>query len=271
MEWPRVTGGAPLPRAVAGRNSTSRADEPPPPWGRASAAQEALPTRARNLHATVCTTISGVRLRPRQVFYVTITTLSATATTPTRQKRADAQRNYAALLTAADAVFAEQGAEASLEEVAKRAKVGIGTLYRHFPTRRALILATIEHASHAVNEQGRKLMEAPSPGAALQSWLRTLLDHASAYNGLGAEALRYPPEPGEHVDTCSSMRQICAALLARAQAAGAVREDVDATDLFLLVYSLASASAQERAPAQTGERLLAVVCDGLRANRAARP
>lgn len=178
--------------------------------------------------------------------------------------RADAQRNYAALVAAADAVFSEQGGQAALEEIAQRAGVGIGTLYRHFPTRRALILATIEHASNAVNAQGRELLESPSPGAALETWLRALLEHASAYNGLGAEALRYPPDPEEQADTCSSMRVICAALLERAQAAGEVRADVDATDLFLLVYSLASAGAQEGAPAQTAERLLTVVFDGLR-------
>lgn len=184
--------------------------------------------------------------------------------------RADARRNYASLVAAADAVFAEQGGEAALEVIAHRAGVGIGTLYRHFPTRRALILATIERASDAVNEQGRALLDAPSPGAALEAWLRALLDHAYAYHGLGAEALRYPPSPGEQVDTCSSMRQICAALLQRAQAAGEVRADVDATDLFLLVYSLASASAQDGAPARTAEHLLTVVCDGLRATCARR-
>jgi AcrR family transcriptional regulator len=178
--------------------------------------------------------------------------------------RADARRNYAALVAAADTVFAEQGGEATLEEIAQRAGVGIGTLYRHFPTRRALILATIERASNAVNEQGRDLLVAPSPGAALETWLRVLLDHASAYRGLGAEALRYPREPGEQVDTCSSMRQICAALLDRAQAAREVRPDIDATDLFLLVYSLASASAQDGAPARSADHLLTVVCDGLR-------
>ncbi len=178
--------------------------------------------------------------------------------------RTDARRNYAALLAAADEVFAEQGGEAALEEIAQRAGVGIGTLYRHFPTRRALILATIERASRTVNEQGRQLLDAASPGGALETWLRALLDHASTYNGLGAEALRYPPEPGEQVDTCSSMRQVCAALLDRAQAAGEVRADIDAADLFLLVYSLATASAQAGTPAHNAEHLLTVVCDGLR-------
>jgi hypothetical protein len=67
------------------------------------------------------------------------------------------------------------------------------------------------------------------------------------------------------------MRQICAALLDRAQAAGEVRADVDATDLFLLVYSLASASAQDGAPARSANHLLTVVCDGLRTNRTPRP
>jgi AcrR family transcriptional regulator len=178
--------------------------------------------------------------------------------------RADAQRNYAALVAAADAVFSEQGGQAPLEEIARRAGVGIGTLYRHFPTRRALILATIERATNAVTERGHELLGAPSPGAALETWLRGLMDHASAYNGLGAEALRYPPDPEEQTDSCSSMRAICAALLERAQAAGEVRADVDATDLFLLVYSLASAGAQEGAPPQTADRLLGVIFDGLR-------
>lgn len=195
---------------------------------------------------------------------MTMTSVSPIATASTRPMRADARRNYAALVTAADAVFAEQGGGAALEEIAQRAGVGIGTLYRHFPSRRALILATIKRASDDVNERGRVLLDAPAPGEALETWLRTLLDHASAYHGLGAEALRYPPEAGEQVDTCRSMRQIGAALLARAQAAGDVRPDVDATDLFLLVYSLASASAQDGVPARAADHLLTVVCDGLR-------
>jgi AcrR family transcriptional regulator len=178
--------------------------------------------------------------------------------------RADARRNYAALVAAADEVFAEQGGDAALEEIAQRAGVGIGTLYRHFPSRRALILATIEHASNAVSEQGRELLDVPSPGGAFETWLRALLEHASAYNGLGAEALRLPPDPEEQADSCSAMRAVCAALLERAQAAGEVRADVDATDLFLMVYSLASAGVQEGAPPRTAERLLALVFDGLR-------
>ena len=214
-----------------------------------------------------CSTVAQDGALLKQVPKMTIT--SAPAPMSTRPMRADARRNYAALVAAADAVFAEQGGEAALEEIAQRAGVGIGTLYRHFPTRRALILATIERASNAVNDQGQALLDAPSPGAALETWLRALLEHASAYNGLGAEALRYPPSPDEQADFCSSMRQTCAALLERAQAAGDVRADVNATDLFLLVYSLASAAAQDGAPAQTGEHLLTIVLDGLRSGCAA--
>jgi AcrR family transcriptional regulator len=208
--------------------------------------------------------MSGGRLRLRQVPHVTISTSSPTSPTLTRPMRADARRNYAALIAAADEVFAEQGGGAALEEIAQRAGVGIGTLYRHFPSRRALILATIEHASNAVSEQGRDLLDAPAPREALETWLRALLEHASAYNGLGAEALRLPPDPEEQSDSCSALRTACAALLERAQVAGEVRADIDATDLFLMVYSLASAGAQVGAPLQTAERLLSLVFDGLR-------
>src|SRR6266852_1321868 len=89
-----------------------------------------------------------------------------------RQMRADAQRNYTRLLDAATAAFLEHGADdVSLEEIARRAGVGIGTLYRHFPTRQALLEAVYRDQAEALHARALELLSSPSPGEALATWL----------------------------------------------------------------------------------------------------
>src|SRR5512138_2569697 len=92
-----------------------------------------------------------------------------------RALRADARRNYDRLIRAADALFTERGADASLEDIAKRAEVGIGTLYRHFPTRDDLIAQVLYESTAAIVARGAALRSAASPSAALAQWLRELV------------------------------------------------------------------------------------------------
>src|SRR5882762_8237451 len=101
-----------------------------------------------------------------------------------RPLRADARRNYDLLIRAADLEFTAHGAAASLEEIARRARLGIGTLYRHFPTRDDLIAGLLEDRLQALIAAAARLARDPSPGAALAAWLRALLAHAASYRGL---------------------------------------------------------------------------------------
>jgi AcrR family transcriptional regulator len=182
-----------------------------------------------------------------------------------RPPRADARRNYARLVQAADAVFTERGADASLDEIARRAGVGIGTLYRHFPTRRDLLEAVLADSIEALCAEAERLMAVTSPGDALATWLRDVVVHAATYRGLAAEILC---DSGD-VDSptcasCESMRAAGARLLTRAQAAGAVRADIDAADLFLLVNGIAWATEQAGAGSKQRERLLDMMLDGVK-------
>src|SRR6266702_3437058 len=102
-----------------------------------------------------------------------------------RPMRADAQRNNARLLTAAATVFTEHGADdASLEEIARRAGVGIGTLYRHFPTRQALLEAVYRDQVEALRARAEELREAESPGDAFAEWLRATVEFGSTKRSL---------------------------------------------------------------------------------------
>ena len=97
------------------------------------------------------------------------------AVAPARAMRADARRNHERLLTEARAAFAEHGTDASLEDVARRAGVGIGTLYRHFPNRDALVSAVFEDAVDELLTRSRQLLTDPEPCAALVTWLREMV------------------------------------------------------------------------------------------------
>src|SRR5258708_18774104 len=113
---------------------------------------------------------------------------------PDRTMRADARRNYERLLTAAFAAFAERGADdVSLEEIARRAGVGIGTLYRHFPTRPALLEAVYRDQVEALGVLAGKLMTAESPSAALREWMRALVEFSISKRGLTRELLGDSP------------------------------------------------------------------------------
>jgi AcrR family transcriptional regulator len=180
--------------------------------------------------------------------------------------RADAQRNYQRLLSAALAAFSEHEADdTSLEEIARRAGVGIGTLYRHFPTRQALLEAVYRDQVEALRCRAEELVASDAPGAALAAWLRALMAFSSTKHNLTSALLATIGKDSDLLSTCSMV--ICDAadiLLKRAQQAGAVREDADARDLIRLVHAVNIAT--QRAPSDPGQtdRLLGLILDGLR-------
>lgn len=187
--------------------------------------------------------------------------------TETRPKRADARRNYERLLTEARAAFAARGTDASLEEIARRSGVGIGTLYRHFPSRHAMMSAVFQDALAELLERSRELAEAEQPCGALVVWLRAVVAHAGEYRGLATALMSGTADDSSAMASCIiPLREAGEGLLRRAQDSGAVRTDVSIGDLMQLTNAIALAA--EQTPADTGlpDRLLALTLRGLRAD-----
>ncbi|MBC6459251.1 TetR/AcrR family transcriptional regulator [Actinomadura sp. HBU206391] len=186
--------------------------------------------------------------------------------------RADARDNRDRVLQAAKVVFAEHGANASLNKVAQRAGVGAGTLYRHFPTLQALLVAIISDDVDALCAKGHALLTHPSPDEALHTWLRAVALHATAMRGLVATQMAGEPAPGTQtaLTAChEAMRATGAALLTRAQRQGTAPEDADIIDLLKLVNAIAWTSEQTPEDTHLLDRLLALVTNGLRARSGA--
>jgi AcrR family transcriptional regulator len=192
--------------------------------------------------------------------------------------RADARRNYERLLAAALAAFAERGADdVSLEEIARRADVGIGTLYRHFPTRQALLEAVYSDQVDALGARAAELITADSPGAALAEWMAALVTFGKAKRSLTTAMLEVLDKDSELLTSCRAvLLHATDALLERAQRAGAARADVRGTDVIRLTQGISMAADMGQDPGQAG-RMLALVTDGLlgpaarRAGRAGPP
>ncbi|WP_223188732.1 MULTISPECIES: TetR/AcrR family transcriptional regulator [unclassified Streptomyces] len=179
--------------------------------------------------------------------------------------RADARRNHERLLTEARAAFAEHGTEASLEDVARRAGVGIGTLYRHFPNRQALLSAVFEDGVAELLARAHELRRAPEPCAALVTWLREMVAHASEYRGLARALMSVSPDDTSALARCSApIREAATALLTRAQQAGAVREDVAIGDLLQLTHAIALAAEETPGDPGLADRLLVLTLRGLK-------
>jgi AcrR family transcriptional regulator len=180
--------------------------------------------------------------------------------TTARPPRADAQRNRARVLAAAERVFAERGTTASTEEVARAAGVGVGTVFRHFPSKEALLRALVVERLARVAAEAREHAAGPDPGAAFFDFFAavvrgstTKLELVDALAELGVHPNEATAPAAE--ETASAV----AALLTEAQRAGAVRRDVTAEDVIAL---LAGASQARRHAAD--DRPLAVILDGLR-------
>ncbi len=184
-----------------------------------------------------------------------------------RPMRADARRNHDLLVLTAARVFEEQGPYACLEDIARSAGVGVGTLYRHFPNRQAILEAVYRTQIDALLAESTALLEASSASEALDAWVRLMLDHIVKQRGLKA-ALLDSDSPSEVLSLCK--RQIRAAgdaLIARAQAAGAIRADVRADDLHKLIHGIVQTTAETPEGLEQAHRLVAIMLAGVRAQR----
>ncbi|MGW0433692.1 TetR/AcrR family transcriptional regulator [Micromonospora sp. NPDC003197] len=182
--------------------------------------------------------------------------------------RADARKNYDQLLAVAGAVVTEEGADASLRDIARRAGVGLGTLYRHFPTREALLEALLRANFDELAAKAAELETSGSAGDSLVSWLRDFVASAENYRGVIASmvAAISDPESALHA-SCVAMRAAGARLLARAQAEGAARADIDGTDLYALAGALAWVGDQP-ALAPRADHLFDVIASAILTNPA---
>jgi AcrR family transcriptional regulator len=174
-----------------------------------------------------------------------------------RPQRADARRNFEAVLAAARDAFAENGSDASLEDIARRAGVGIGTLYRNFPTRSDLINAAYVDEVEELCRAAEELDDLP-PWDALMAWLRSFVAYCwrkrALVEGLNRDSAMFQ-------NARDAMYGTSAPLLARAQAAGDVRPDVEIDDVMHLVTGLMSVSYRTD---EQRERVLALALDGIR-------
>jgi AcrR family transcriptional regulator len=181
-----------------------------------------------------------------------------------RRPRADAVRNRERVLEAAKAVFSAGGPEASLEAVAKRAGVGIGTLYRHFPTREALFEAVYRREVQQLGELAEALKSEPSPVDALRRWLRSNVEFVATKKGMSA-ALALAMNSSSELTAYSFERltKAVGALLDRAVAAGEIRSDVSPEDLLRALVGMCYLHDQPGWQ-KSVVRLLDVFVDGLR-------
>jgi AcrR family transcriptional regulator len=186
-----------------------------------------------------------------------------TASSTARPLRADAARNRGLLLDAAREAFTRHGVTASLDDVARAAGVGPGTLYRHFPTRDALVLAVIDDGLTDIYRMGGALSDDPDPLEALRRWLDAYIEQGSMFQGLARTLASPPPAAGED-STCHLVRSAGAQLVARAVNTGMLRDDVGIDDVLDMAAAIAWIGEQPERDIAQRNRLLRVIIDGLR-------
>jgi AcrR family transcriptional regulator len=183
---------------------------------------------------------------------------------PQRPQRADARRNYEKLLSAAREAFAEHGGDATLDDIARRSELGIGTLYRHFPTRQHLLEAVYVDEFEAISARADDLADL-EPWDALVQWLREFVLYAATKRALAQEMLSSIDRDAEVFRASrEAIYGAGGALLQRAQDAGVARSDAQFADVSRLIYGIASTGSE---PDQV-ERLLDIVLAGLRSQPA---
>jgi AcrR family transcriptional regulator len=190
--------------------------------------------------------------------------------TGTRPLRADAQRNRDRLLQAAVRAFAQEGPDATLDAIAKDAGVGIGTLYRHFPTREALVEAAYRNELARLCDAVADLLAAMPPDEATRAWMDRFVGYMTTKRGM-ADALRAVIASGGNpfAESRDRLTGAITVLLRAAAAAGTVRPDIKPGDV-LASLSGVSLAAGEPAQREQASRLLDLLMDGLR-YRAAGP
>ena len=191
----------------------------------------------------------------------------AQARQETGRKRADARRNEQTLPDAAAAVFVESGVDAPVRDIAARAGVGMGTIYRHFPTRADLVVAVYRHQVAACAEAGPVLLASnASPFAALRQWVDLFVDFLVTKHGLAA-ALNSDGEPFDalHAYFLDRLVPVCAQLLDAATAAGEISTDLQARSLMRGIGNLCIGGGRD--PHYDARQLVGLLLAGLRRTR----
>jgi AcrR family transcriptional regulator len=182
----------------------------------------------------------------------------------TRKPRADSARNRQLLIDAAKGAFSEGGLTVSLEEIARRAGVGIGTLYRHFPTREAVVEAVYRREVEQLTQAVPQLLESSPAAEALHQWMHLFIDYIATKRmiapSLGAAASRTSPL---YATSAELITRAITTLLRRAAAGGDVRKDIDPNDLLRAMVGV-SYGNPDPAWEASARRLIDLLMDGLR-------
>ncbi|WP_433662103.1 TetR/AcrR family transcriptional regulator [Nocardia sp. CA-128927] len=182
-----------------------------------------------------------------------------------RPMRADARRNYVRIVECAREAFAEDGPEMPLDDIARRAAVGPGTLYRHFPNREALIEAVYRDSIERLSQRAHELLETHSPAEAFEQWMREQVKFVMDKRSLTTTLKALIDHDSETFALCRTLINDAAGeLLTAAQDAGVIRTDIEPRDMLRLGHGIGIAC--EKTP-EAAERLLGVTLDGLRVSR----
>jgi AcrR family transcriptional regulator len=181
-----------------------------------------------------------------------------------RAQRVDARANRGRILDVAEEVFGKGGASASTEEVARRAGVGIATVFRHFPTKAALLQAVLVRRLDRLREQAEALLDTTDPGTAFFDFFRHLVTDAATKIAI-AEALLDAggDSDGEAAQASNGLRRAVGTLLQRAQQADAVRDDVELPEVYILLVATSRATAHADLDDEVKARTLTIIFDGL--------
>ncbi|WP_369233992.1 TetR/AcrR family transcriptional regulator [Streptomyces sp. R21] len=189
-----------------------------------------------------------------------------------RPQRADARTNRERILNVAEEVFGKGGPSASTEEVARLAGVGIATVFRHFPTKAALLEAVLVQRFDRLREQAEALLHATDPGTAFFDFFSRLVADAAGKIAIGEALLEAGGgDGGDAVQASEGLRRAVGALLRQAQSAGAVRDDAELPEVYALLVAISRAAAHARLEEEVRDRMLTIVFDGLAPLRNSRP
>lgn len=182
-----------------------------------------------------------------------------------RAPRADAQRNRQAVIAAAKKLFAEQGLDAQMPDVARTAKVGVGTVYRHFPTKDELIVALVAARFERLAEQARDSLQMDDAWKGISSFLRFAAQMQADDRGV-CEVIGSRPDMMDAAARAAQLPELCDQLVKRAQRSGQLRQEIEWEDIPMIACGLGSVTRAAVGPA-TGRwpRLVEIILDGLRA------
>jgi AcrR family transcriptional regulator len=185
-----------------------------------------------------------------------------------RPQRADAQRNRARVLDAAEELFAESGNGATIEDIAKRAGVGVGTVCRHFPTKQALLDEVLTQSFRELVADADEALDSDEPAVAFERFVHRLAAQQARRRMLAEQMATELELPPAAVELRNAMRAAITELLGRAQAAGAIRDDISPADTAMLFAGIAQITAVAGGDPAVRDRYVAVMLDGLRPSAA---